>query len=124
MYFRHPIADVEIPERTLNRVLGTRGCESTHCADHEVLEHLVAGLALVALVMAEIGDLGGLAAAKAAEGRVERAGVRRAGSAFAGRGGEGANGERGQRGAWQSAQQRARGGGERGHGERRCGVGN
>lgn len=57
---------------TLYSVLRAERRQRTHCADHEVLEHLRARLAALIPVRSKRGDLGRVGAAL--EGAVERGG--------------------------------------------------
>lgn len=50
----------QTPKPTLNSALGSSGGDGAHCADHEVREELVGGLAALGHVLAEVGDLVGL----------------------------------------------------------------
>ena len=102
--------------RTLDGGFGPRGRESSHGADHEVLEDDVGVGALATPVLAEIGDLSRRAVAHALEGRVEGRGRGVGRLALAGRGGERAHRQRWQRRARQCSQHGARGGRESGHG--------
>ena len=97
--------------RTLHSGLGSRSRESSHGADHEVLENEVAAGALAAPILAEVWDLGRRAVAHALEGRVERRGFAPAG----GSGREQSARRQRQRRARHGTQQGARGGREGGH---------